>query len=80
MRVPGAKTARNRIHLDVSPYPGEDHLAEAVRLREAGAAAADIGQGDVRWVVLADPEGGEFCVLTHAETGWDRGWRQETGK
>jgi hypothetical protein len=25
---------------------------------------ADVGQGDVSWVVLADPEGGEFCVLS----------------
>ena len=55
---------KNRIHLDVKPYPGGDHLAEAMRLRGAGAVLADVGQGEVPWVVLADPEGGEFCVLT----------------
>jgi hypothetical protein len=35
-----------------------------MRLRGTGAVPADIGQGEVPWVVLADPEGGEFCVLT----------------
>jgi hypothetical protein len=64
VRSPDAKTVKNRMHLDVSPYPGGDNAAEADRLREHGAVAVDIGQGDVRWVVLADPEGGEFCVLT----------------
>ena len=64
LRTPDAKTVKNRVHLDVRPYPGEDHLAEAGQLRELGAVPADIGQGDVQWVVLADPEGNEFCVLT----------------
>jgi Glyoxalase-like domain len=62
--TPDGKTVKNRIHLDVRPYPGGDHLAEAMRLRGAGAVPADAGQGEVPWVVLADPEGGEFCVLT----------------
>jgi catechol 2,3-dioxygenase-like lactoylglutathione lyase family enzyme len=64
LRLPEAKTGKNRVHLDLSPYPGEDHLAEAKRLQDLGARPADIGQGDVPWVVLADPEGNEFCVLT----------------
>jgi Glyoxalase-like domain len=64
LRVPGAKAAKNRIHLDVQPYPGEDQLAEVERLREHGARPADVGQGEVPWVVMSDPEGGEFCVLT----------------
>jgi hypothetical protein len=34
------------------------------RLRSLGAAPADVGQHDVPWVVAADPEGNEFCVLT----------------
>ena len=63
LRTPDAKTVKDRIHLDVRPYPGEDHLAEASQLRDLGAVPADIGQGDVSWVVLADPEGNEFCVL-----------------
>ena len=63
LRTPDAKTVKHRIHLDVRPYPGEDYLDEASQLRDLGAAPADVGQCDVRWVVLADPEGGEFCVL-----------------
>jgi predicted enzyme related to lactoylglutathione lyase len=65
LRVPGsAKTVKNRMHLDVAPFPGGDNRAEAVRLCTVGATPADVGQGDVRWVVLADPEGNEFCVLS----------------
>ena len=33
------------------------------RLLALGATAADVGQGDVPWACLADPEGNEFCVL-----------------
>jgi len=65
LRVQGeAKAGKNRIHLDVAPFPGGDNHAEATRLRETGATPADVGQGAVSWVVLADPEGNEFCVLT----------------
>jgi catechol 2,3-dioxygenase-like lactoylglutathione lyase family enzyme len=61
-RVPEAKTVKNRLHIDVSPTDraqGE----EVRRLLNLGALHADVGQGDERWVVLADPEGNEFCVL-----------------
>jgi predicted enzyme related to lactoylglutathione lyase len=58
------KVAKNRIHLDVAPAKGEDHAAAVAALRAAGAVPADVGQGEVSWVVLADPEGSEFCVLT----------------
>jgi Glyoxalase-like domain len=61
---PSVKAGKNRLHLDVAPPPGGDQRAEAARLEAAGASRADIGQGDVPWVVLADPEGNEFCVLT----------------
>jgi predicted enzyme related to lactoylglutathione lyase len=64
LRTPDAKTAKNRIHVDVAPEPGADTQAEAGKLAEAGAVPVDIGQGEVRWVVLADPEGNEFCVLS----------------
>jgi predicted enzyme related to lactoylglutathione lyase len=64
LRTPDAKTVKNRIHLDLRPYPGDDHAAEAARLRSLGAADVDLGQGDVPWTVLADPEGNEFCLLT----------------
>jgi hypothetical protein len=55
-----AKQIKNRVHLDFRP---EDQHAEVERLIALGASHVDIGQGDVPWVVLADPEGNEFCVL-----------------
>ncbi len=58
------KTVKNRMHLDVAPSRGEDQAAAVAALRAAGAVPADVGQGEVSWVVLADPEGSEFCVLT----------------
>jgi predicted enzyme related to lactoylglutathione lyase len=64
LRTAGAKTGKLRIHLDLAPYPGDDQAAEATRLRALGATDVDLGQGDVPWTVLADPEGNEFCVLT----------------
>ncbi|HZM32271.1 MAG TPA: VOC family protein [Acidimicrobiales bacterium] len=60
-RVPEPKTVKNRLHLDFRP---EDRDAEVDRLLGLGARRADIGQGDESWVVLADPEGNEFCVLS----------------
>lgn len=64
LRTPDEKTGWNRVHLDLRPYPGDDQAAEVDRLRDLGATDLDIGQGDVPWTVLADPEGNEFCVLT----------------
>jgi predicted enzyme related to lactoylglutathione lyase len=60
--VPEAKTVKNRVHIDVSPR-GCDQAEEVERLLGLGATPVDVGQGDVPWVVLADPEGNEFCVL-----------------
>ncbi|MEU9670717.1 VOC family protein [Streptomyces bobili] len=59
--VPEAKTVKNRLHLDFRP---EDQRAEVERLLALGARHADVGQGEVSWVTLADPEGNEFCVLS----------------
>lgn len=59
-RVDDARVAKNRLHLDLRP---DDRDAEVARLMGLGATRADIGQGDVTWVVLCDPEGNEFCVL-----------------
>jgi predicted enzyme related to lactoylglutathione lyase len=64
LRTPDAKTVKNRVHLDLRPYPGDDQAAEVARLRALGATDIDVGQGDVPWVCLADPEGNEFDVLT----------------
>jgi len=58
------KRGKNRLHIDLAPYPADDHAAEVARLERAGARSIDIGQGDVAWVVLADPEGNELCVLS----------------
>jgi hypothetical protein len=58
------KTAKLRVHLDVEPCADDDQGAEVDRLRALGATDLDIGQGDVSWVVLADPEGNELCVLS----------------
>ena len=59
------KTGKNRIHLDIAPPVGTDQEAEVERLIALGAQRIDIGQGDdVSWIVMADPDGNEFCVLT----------------
>lgn len=63
LRTPGEKTGPDRVHLDLLPYPGDDKAAEVSRLRALGATDLDVGQGDVPWTCLADPEGHEFCVL-----------------
>ncbi|RII20735.1 hypothetical protein DSC45_02725 [Streptomyces sp. YIM 130001] len=54
---------KNRLHLDVSPID-RSTADEVARLLDLGATRADVGQGqDGNWVVMADPEGNEFCVL-----------------
>ena len=58
--VPEAKEIKNRLHLDFRP---DDQAAEVQRFLDAGARRVDVGQGDAPWVVLADPEGNEFCIL-----------------
>ncbi|MFH8341513.1 VOC family protein [Streptomyces sp. AM6-12] len=63
LRTPGGKTAPDRVHLDLLPYPGDDRAAEVTRLRSLGATDLDLGQGDVPWTCLTDPEDHEFCVL-----------------
>jgi hypothetical protein len=61
--VPEPKTVKNRLHIDVRPAAGSDQDTELERLLGIGARKADIGQGEQTWVVLADPEGNEFCLL-----------------
>lgn len=58
------KTGKNRLHFDLAPPSDGDQQAEVDRLISLGATYADIGQGDVGWVVMADPDGNELCVLT----------------
>ena len=61
--VPEKKTIKNRLHIDLRATD-RDQMEEVERIIGLGAKRVDIGQGDdVSWVVLADPEGNEFCVL-----------------
>ncbi len=61
LKVPEEKVGKNRLHLDLRP---DDQAAEVERLAGLGARRVSVGQGsDVSWVVLADPDGNEFCVL-----------------
>jgi len=64
VQVTDPKVAKNRVHLDVALYAPDDHAAEVARIRDLGATPADVGQGEQTWVVLADPDGNEFCVLS----------------
>lgn len=57
------KQDKNRIHLDLAPEPGDDQQAEVARAIALGAQPVDIGQGEQTWVVLADPDGNEICIL-----------------
>ena len=62
IRVPEEKQRKNRLHLDISPVD-DSRDGEVDRLIALGATRVDIGQGEQTWVVLADPEGNEFCVM-----------------
>ena len=63
--VPERKSVKNRLHIDLNP---DDQAAEVARLEELGGKRVDVGQSDeVTWVVMADPEGNEFCVLSARE-------------
>lgn len=62
-QVPEPKQAKNRLHLDLNATD-RDQDAELERLLGLGARPADIGQGEVSWHVLTDPEGNEFCLLS----------------
>ena len=64
VRVPDKKTVKNRLHLDLRA-DGVDTAHELERLLALGARRTDVGQGaDATWVVLSDPEGNEFCLLS----------------
>ena len=62
------KNGKNRLHLDLRP---DDQAAEVARLEKLGAKQIDIGQSaepTCTWVVMADPEGNEFCVLRERQS------------
>ena len=60
-KVPDDKRVKNRLHFDLRP---DDQDAEVARVEKLGATHVDIGQGQQTWVVMADPEGNEFCILS----------------
>lgn len=63
LKNPDSKQVKNRLHLDLRPL---DQDAEVARLEALGATRIEIGQSEyaeTTWVVMADPEGNEFCVL-----------------
>jgi hypothetical protein len=63
--VPEGKQVKNRLHFDLAPRAHDDQAAEVARLERLGAKRVDVGQGATQsWVVMADPEGNEFCVLS----------------
>lgn len=64
--VPEDKQLKNRLHIDLAPTADSDQAEEVARLEALGATRVNVGQVDdeVGWVVLADPEGNEFCVLS----------------
>jgi catechol 2,3-dioxygenase-like lactoylglutathione lyase family enzyme len=66
VQVPDGKKVKNRLHIDLAPPADADQAAEVRRLEALGARRADVGQDDsaATWVVMADPEGNEFCVLS----------------
>lgn len=64
-RVPEPNHSPQRLHLDLLGGTAQQEVAQ--RLRELGASDLDIGQGEAPWIVLADPEGGAFCVMEERE-------------
>ena len=65
LRVPELKRSKNRLHIDLRP---DDQGAEIRRAESLGATRIDVGQTEAAtWVVFADPEGNEFCILRALE-------------
>jgi len=64
VQVPEWKETKNRLHIDLAPFAGDDQAAEVERLETIGATRVNVGQEDdkVTWIVMADPEGNEFCL------------------
>ena len=61
--VPDAEAVKYRMHIDLATTSAPHQAEWVARLEQLGATPADVGQGDVPWTVLADPEGNVFCVL-----------------
>lgn len=70
-QVPVKNESPLRLHLDLRGGAQQQEVVE--RLRGLGATDLDIGQGEVPWIVLGDPEGRSFCVLEERESLTDAG-------
>ena len=82
LQVPDDKVGHNRLHVDLRPTDGADQATEVARLEALGATRVDVGQyndgGDgVSWVVMADPEGNELCVLSAYPPEVQSLWRMQ---
>ena len=82
LQVPDDKVGFNRLHIDLRPTGDPpDQAAEVARLEALGATRVDVGQfasgGDVSWVVMADPEGNELCVLAAYSPEVQSQWRMQ---
>jgi predicted enzyme related to lactoylglutathione lyase len=67
MRVPEAKSGKNRMHIDIVT---DDIEGEVARMEGLGAKRTHDGErtfGESRWVTMTDPEENEFCVCTGVE-------------
>jgi hypothetical protein len=62
--LPAGEQLKNRLHIDLAPPADSDQQAEIRRLEELGAELIAVGEGDVDWVIMKDPEGNSFCVLS----------------
>ena len=65
-RVPEARSAKNRMHLDLHPADAADHVAALERAggRRVGERVTEMSETlGIWWQVMADPEGNEFCVV-----------------
>jgi catechol 2,3-dioxygenase-like lactoylglutathione lyase family enzyme len=57
------KLHKNRVHFDVCPIEGSTRDQEVERLERLGASRIGTGRTSATWVVMADPDGNEFCVM-----------------
>ena len=63
--VPEGKQVKNRLHIDLAPRADDEQAAEVARLESLGATRTSVGETEAAtWVVMADPEGNEFCILS----------------
>lgn len=63
IKVPDEKLVKNRLHFDLRP---DLQMVEVARAEALGAKRIEIGQSAdpaTTWIVMADPEGNEFCIL-----------------